>query len=632
MNLIKHVIVILILLLNLFVFSQNNIENEETEINSLLKELKESNYDDKAKYLNKIANAYLDISYEEALIYANKALVISQDEEDYKEEANAYINIANVAWYTGINDSVYYYYNLSLQVYKDNNDSSGIADSYNRLALVDAHVGEYDKAIDLMVKALAIYRKSRNRIGEANIQNNIGIIYDNIKQHTDALMHYRNARIIFKALGNQLEEANTINNIGSVYYALGEIDSSIVMILNSVSIFEKLSEKKSLASAYSNLGILYSEKEAHQKSDKYFEAALNLQKEIQNQYGISNVEKEIADKCFKRKQYRKAILYYKLSIDIKLVIDDKKGLSQIYEALSMLYDTIYNYKEALKYHKLYVESWQKVFSIEKEEQIAEFTTKYKTEEKIKENVILQKEIADKKREQWVLSLITITLLFISSISIISIRLKTKLLKQNKLNYRQKEELSQLNIKNKESENKRLLAESKQKEIEKMLLEDDVITQQKINELQKRTHKLDIEHKNKELITSTMHLLNKKQVLSDIKRLVEKEYDSAKVEKNNLRKIIIEINSNINLDNEWDDFKMHFEEVNNGFFSKLQSNYPKLTKNDFKLCAYMRMNLSSKEIAQILNITLSAVSKSRNRLRKKMDLDSTVKLTQFMMDL
>ena len=100
----------------------------------------------------------------------------------------------------------------------------------------------------------------------------------------------------------------------------------------------------------------------------------------------------------------------------------------------------------------------------------------------------------------------------------------------------------------------------------------------------------------------------------------------------MKKIIQEINSNINLDDDWDDFKMHFEEVNNDFFSKLQGQFPKLTKNDYKLCAYMRMNLSSKEIAQILNITLSAVSKSRNRLRKKMDLDSSVKLTQFMMNL
>jgi DNA-binding CsgD family transcriptional regulator len=130
----------------------------------------------------------------------------------------------------------------------------------------------------------------------------------------------------------------------------------------------------------------------------------------------------------------------------------------------------------------------------------------------------------------------------------------------------------------------------------------------------------------------MHVVNKNKVLSDIKRMIETEYNADKVAKSNLKKIINEINSNIHLDNDWDDFKLHFEAVNTNFFEKLQKEYPKLTKNDLKLCAYMRMNLSSKEIAQILNITLSAVSKSRNRLRKKMGLDSSVKLTQFMMDL
>jgi DNA-binding CsgD family transcriptional regulator len=162
-----------------------------------------------------------------------------------------------------------------------------------------------------------------------------------------------------------------------------------------------------------------------------------------------------------------------------------------------------------------------------------------------------------------------------------------------------------------------------------MLSEDIKTQQKINELQKEKHKIDIEYKNKELITTTMHVVNKNKVLDDIKKIIKKEMEAESFSKANLQKIINEINFNINLDKDWNDFKMHFEVVNTNFFDRLQKQYPKLTQNDLKLCAYMRMNLSSKEIAQIMNITLSAINKSRNRLRKKMNLDSNINLTQYM---
>ena len=621
-------IVILLVLLSLSTFLEAIANNK---IDSLHHELKISNFNNKAKILNKLADTYLDISLEESTNLSRKALQYSIETGNYREEANAYINLANASWYTGITDSILYYYTVSLGIYEKAKDSSGIADSYNRIALVYEHTGDYDKSIKYMLQALTIYQRSENVLGEARVQNNIGIIYNNTGQAVDALKHYKQALELFRKEASRMEEANVINNIGTIYYESQNIDSAIIMILQSVKIHKELSNKKALASGYSNLGVLYSERNEYKLSDFYFKDALRLQKEINNQYGLSSVEKDIADQNFKRKQYKKAIEYYNYSVEIKKQIKDTKGLSQIYENLSLIYDTISNPILALKYHRLYVETWQKVFSIEKEEQIAEISAKYKIEEKIKENILLQKKIENKKKEQWILSLIIIALLFISVIAIISIRLKTKLLRQNKLNYKQKEELAQLSIKNKENENKRLQAEAKQKEIEKKLLEDDIKAQHKINELQRERHKIDLEHKNKELVTTTMHVVNKNKVLSDIKRLVEVEYDEKVVSKINLKRIINEINSNIHLDNDWDDFKMHFEAVNTNFFDKLQNQYPKLTKNDLKLCAYMRMNLSSKEIAQIMNITLSAVSKSRNRLRKKMDLDSKIHFTQYLME-
>jgi len=601
------------------------------KIDSLEKVLEQIPTESQSKVLNKLSDAYLDVSFKMSQKVARQALAISIENDNYREEANAYINLGNAVWYTSVTDSVLYYYNRSLKVYLEHSDSNGIADSYNRIALVNERIGKYDNSLEFMEKASVIYQQQNNNLGLARVENNIGIIYNNIGQSREALEHYIRSQELFKKAGVKLEEANVINNIGTVYFENNQVDSAIVMIQEAAKIHLELSSKKALASEYSNLGILYSEKGNYTLSEQYFNQSLNIQGEIENIFGLSNVQKDIADMYFKRKKYDQAISFFTQSMALKRTIEDLQGLSYIYKTLSALYDSIGNLQEALRYQRLYVEAWQKVYSIEKQKQIAEITTKYKTEEKIKKNILLQKEINEQKINQWRLSILAIGLFLFAIVIFIAFRLKTKLLRQNKLNYMQNEALSQLELKGKENENRRLQAEAKQKEIETKMLSEDVIMQQKINELQKQNHKIEIEHKNKELVTTTMHVVNKNKVLFDIKQMVNKEMESESVSKNNLQKIINEINSNINLDKDWNDFKMHFETINTNFFNQLQDQYPQLTQNDLKLCAYMRMNLSSKEIAQIMNITLSAINKSRNRLRKKMALDSSINLTQYMME-
>ncbi|MEA3446274.1 MAG: LuxR C-terminal-related transcriptional regulator, partial [Bacteroidota bacterium] len=89
-----------------------------------------------------------------------------------------------------------------------------------------------------------------------------------------------------------------------------------------------------------------------------------------------------------------------------------------------------------------------------------------------------------------------------------------------------------------------------------------------------------------------------------------------------------IKDNIDSDNDWQQFKLHFEEVHIGFFDNLKTNYPGLTQNELKLCAYLRINLSSKEIAQMLHNTSDTINKSRYRLRKKLNLSNEDDLIEF----
>ena len=97
----------------------------------------------------------------------------------------------------------------------------------------------------------------------------------------------------------------------------------------------------------------------------------------------------------------------------------------------------------------------------------------------------------------------------------------------------------------------------------------------------------------------------------------------------LKKVIRLLNEAKKLDNDWDQFAVHFDHVHANYLSNLKDRYPNLSPSDLKLCAYLKLNLSSKEIAQLLNITPRAVEVSRYRLRKKLGLKPEVNLFDFL---
>ena len=129
--------------------------------------------------------------------------------------------------------------------------------------------------------------------------------------------------------------------------------------------------------------------------------------------------------------------------------------------------------------------------------------------------------------------------------------------------------------------------------------------------------------------ATLLVINKNEVLSNIKNSIESVIKFKIPEDSESQNIVKLINDNLNLDKDWDQFKRHFEQVHQGFFQRLKEQYPDLTKNDLKLCAYLRINLSSKEISQMLNILPASIDMRRNRLRKKLKLTQHVDLIEFM---
>ena len=162
------------------------------------------------------------------------------------------------------------------------------------------------------------------------------------------------------------------------------------------------------------------------------------------------------------------------------------------------------------------------------------------------------------------------------------------------------------------------------ENEKELKLKNLEVEQKIIKLQNEQLEKDMTSKNKELAASTMSIIKKNEFLTNIKDQL-KESESSKV-----KSVIKTIDKDINEEYNWNLFKDAFNNADKEFFKKIKSKHPDLTSNDLKLCAYLRLNLSSKEIAPLLNISVKSVEIKRYRLRKKMLLPREVNLAEYIL--
>lgn len=179
----------------------------------------------------------------------------------------------------------------------------------------------------------------------------------------------------------------------------------------------------------------------------------------------------------------------------------------------------------------------------------------------------------------------------------------------------------------------LLHEEEQKRLQYLHQLELDKTEKELVKLRNEKLEAEIQHKNTELASVAMHLVQKGELLGKIKeqmvKLKKHQPDNEKASED-LKKIIRVISDEDKIDKEWEQFTMHFDHVHKDFHSALKLKYPNLSANEQKLSAYLRMNLSTKEIAQLMNISVRGVEISRYRLRKKLQIPTEVNLFDFLL--
>lgn len=180
---------------------------------------------------------------------------------------------------------------------------------------------------------------------------------------------------------------------------------------------------------------------------------------------------------------------------------------------------------------------------------------------------------------------------------------------------------------KEQQRLQFKLEEEQKEV---LKEKTIENEKRIVELKNESLKNEVKLKSKQLANTAMSLVKKNEALLEIKKeisLHKDAFDNYFSYKNLIKKI----DTSISHKDEWKVFEYNFNQVHEEFFNQLKSRHPKLNAKDLRVCAYIKMNLSTKEIAPLLNISIRGVETQRYRLKGKLNLDSDQSLTDYLLD-
>jgi tetratricopeptide (TPR) repeat protein/DNA-binding CsgD family transcriptional regulator len=595
-------------LISLLFGNKAHCQNVDSLKNQLLQEQSIQN---RALIFNQLANYYLDFDLIIANRYSDSAIHYAHLLNNFAALSDGYVNKANFHYYSGSLDSTLYYFEKSLETISRTNNEDQIASALNRMGLIYEAKSDYIKSAEYYYRALFLYEKTQNQLGLANIYNNLGVIFDALKNRTLSIVNYQRALNLFVKINNEDGAANTLNNLATIYAEKKDFNNAIQLINRSIRLFKKNNRKSEVATAYFNAATFYDGWGNIEISRQMLDSSFSYYSAINNLHGIANVIDMEADFLNRGGNKEAAIAKLKTSLSYREEVGNLSALASTLNKIAEISEEKGNIENALYYYKRYFNLRDSIVNDKVSEQIFELNAKYESEKKDKVISLLQKETEIKSTQNNFLIFLALALCAILLLLFYFLRTRLELYRRQKEIANEKERSAKL--------------EFEKQNTEKKLLEKEIIAQKELYEFQQQQ----LDQSKRELAASTMQILNKNKTLSELNELIDTLNENIVGDKSEITQIQRKLRSTIKLDDDWEQFKLHFEKVNVKFFDNLKAKHPDLTAGDLKVCAYIKINLSNKEIAQMLNISQEGINKRLYRIRKKMQFPNNTKLSDYL---
>ena len=513
-----------------------------------------------------------------------------------------------------------------------------------------------------------------------------GVTEMNRKNHSKSLEILTKAKSVAGENHWYKQKFLAVNNIGANYYLMLDYGEALDNYLEAYKIALKELEPNYEMIVLNNIAILYSKEKEFNKAEEYFKKAYDIAEENNDSLKIGLYAVNLATVANEKKEIKKAENYLKTSFlylknappilyqakitkaQNRLLKKDyeraKKIISEIlpelnspelsehrissYMLLSSVYENENEPDEAIKFANLAIndpqssienkiDAYDKLTQLYRKSNRNNIAFQYKdsmmwTKDslnqakngKLFENSRIkfelqnyQKKLTESQRrlnaERQLFYTIIGGIITLIIITLWALRNYSAKLKQRKIIAENSQKIAELELEKEKSD--------------KLILEQQLSEQSALALLEKERFKNEIEAKNRQLASKALSISSRNELIEDIIEALSRESEIRRNE--SLKRRIFQLKNHLKKESEWDEFFTHFEETNYGFLSSLKEKHPELTSNDVRFLSYIYMNLSTKEISSLLNITVEACRKRKERIIKKMNLPEEINLYDYL---
>jgi len=527
---------------------------------------------EKIVLLNDLAGSWMPDDQIKAYNFAEQAFIISETIGDQKGKAKALFYMGQ---YSSINEDYIAAINYFLEALEG---FDMIGDEKFR-AIISLELGktyhkrfEYEKSLKVYLDAMEIFKELNSLVKLAETYNSIGGTYYDQENYDKAFEYFQNSMLIWESLQDNAGLAVIYNNVGEIYRINGQFDQALKYYNQAINLNHKLNRLDNLAVNYDNIGNIFYKQSAFDSSLIYLNKSLEISKKLNDDRKIAMANISLGKLHSSTNDKIKALQYfdsgYQIASETGYLIHIKeaaRGMSEIYKEQDQ-------FENAYRYHRLFKSINDSLFNIQNVEKITqlEMNLIFDHEQKIKS--------IKRQKANYKYFLLGIGLLFVLALFILLYgRLRIK-----------------INHTEIEAENLKL---------------------------EKQQLKEELDFKNRELATNVMYLVKKNELINHISdKLLKAKIKFKKENQEILQQIILDLQASIDT-NIWKVFEDRFREVHIDFYQKMNQKFPILTDNDKKLCALLRLNMSTKDIAAITHQNPSSIEVARTRLRKKLNISN-----------
>jgi len=545
------------------------------QTDSLLNVLsKTDNPEKRVDLLNELANLYTYRNLDSALYFAQEAITASRNGGYLKGEILALINKSEIYRELGNYEMAQKCTDRVKNYAEKLTDKELLAKYYLLAGYNYMCQHNYNQALELYEKSFALFRECGDLVGMGDVQRKIGQSFASRNEYGIMYEYFSGALDCYQKANNQRGIAASMNNIGQYYFLNKDYQNAEMYFRKAINLNSKEGNLYWLSKNYINLSDI-KQKSGQPDSVIYFsQMALRLAREVGNPYweGITLIQMGIL--YLKNGSHDTALNFLYEGLKLSKQINSFENLTDISDLINQAYYQKGQIDSAYRYQQLRYEYADSLNQNNGKLEFAEL--KYQME--MERN---QQKVALRDQKRFYVYLLISSCLVLIIVILISLYTRQKIKTRN--TNLEKEDLSnKIELKNKEAANSQLIAQKKNEIIGNVIK--------------------NIEDSRTQLPEDSRWILDK----------ITNNLSSTMEEKG------------------WEDFELSFSQVHESFFTKLDQQFPSLTTKERRLCALLRLNMSSKEIANVTQSLPRSVDMARHRLRKKLGVEGVdVDLTTFL---